>query len=241
MPQGLLWVRWRKGGSAVRGLVRAAMHVKEERRDPAGARCIWRGEREPRGNAARCIAAFRSGREVDLQVVERAASDAKSNRAAGKPPVSWSGSAAVLAGVLTIVSSPLAAQQQQPAAQAGKASTQPAASIAVELNKLEPQDKSCRAFIVIDNQSEKAFDVLKLDLVIFQTDGLVGRRYAIDLAPLRAKKRTVKQFDLDAVKCEAIGSFLVNDLLECKSGGAEDAGCLDRLALSSRSNVQLAK
>lgn len=175
-------------------------------------------------------------------MVERAASDAKSNRAAGKPPVSWSGSAAVLAGVLTIVSSPLAAQQaQQPAAQAGKASTQPAASIAVELNKLEPQDKSCRAFIVIDNQSEKAFDVLKLDLVIFQTDGLVGRRYAIDLAPLRAKKRTVKQFDLDAVKCEAIGSFLVNDLLECKSGGAEDAGCLDRLALSSRSNVQLAK
>ncbi len=117
----------------------------------------------------------------------------------------------------------------------------PAAKIAVELNKLETQQQSCRAYLVIDNQSDKSYDVLKLDLVLFQTDGIIGRRFALDLAPLKAKKRSVKLFDLDGVQCDTIGSFLINDIMDCKAGGADEGGCLDQLALSSRSNVQLSK
>lgn len=143
-------------------------------------------------------------------------------------------------------------EAQEPSAGGGNASggqsnanaaapTGAAAKIAVELNKLETQQSSCRAYLVIDNQSEKSYDVLKLDLVLFQNDGIIGRRFALDLAPIKGKKRSVKLFDLDGVKCEAIGSFLINDIMECKSGGTDESACLDRLALSTRSNVQLSK
>lgn len=121
------------------------------------------------------------------------------------------------------------------------AGAQPVANVAVELNKLESQDKSCRAYLVIDNQGEKAYDALKLDLVLFQTDGIIGRRFALDLAPVKSKKRSVKLFDLDGVKCDQIGSFLINDIMDCKSGNTDESGCLERLSLSTRTNVQLSK
>lgn len=115
------------------------------------------------------------------------------------------------------------------------------AKISVELNKLETQDANCRAYLVIDNQIDKSYDVLKLDLVLFQTDGVIGRRFALDLAPVKAMKRSVKLFDLDGVKCETIGSFLINDVMDCKSGGSDEDGCLERLDPASRSEVQLSK
>lgn len=156
------------------------------------------------------------------------------------------GWAAVLALAVTCLAGAAQAQAQdagggQAATPAAAPAAAPAAKIAVELNKLEGQQASCRAYLVIDNQSDKSYDVLKLDLVLFQTDGIIGRRFALDLAPLKSKKRSVKLFDLDGVKCDTIGSFLINDIMECKAGGTDEGSCLDRLALSSRSNVQLSK
>lgn len=114
-------------------------------------------------------------------------------------------------------------------------------SIQVELNKLETQQTSCRAYLVIDNQTDKSYDALKLDLVLFQTDGIIGRRFALDLAPIKSKKRSVKLFDLEGVKCDAVGSFLINDIMDCKVGSGDETGCLERLTLSTRTNVQLSK
>ena len=86
-------------------------------------------------------------------------------------------------------------------------------TITFELNKLEPSDKGCRAYIVVSNTSSTAYDAFKLDLVMFKTDGIIGRRFALNLAPIRPSKRSVKLFDLDDTKCEDIGSFLVNDVV----------------------------
>jgi len=115
------------------------------------------------------------------------------------------------------------------------------AAVKIELNKLEDQPSSCRAYLVVNNTSEKAYEALKLDLVLFQKDGIIGRRFALDLAPLRAKKLSVKLFDLDSLKCADLGSFLINDVLDCKVGGTEETGCLDRLAVSSRTKIDLTK
>ncbi len=177
------------------------------------------------------------------------ASDAKKNN---KSCMARIGFGSVVAGLMmaaALMSSAGGAQaQDKPAGDvqtnaggATGAASAPVAKVAVELNKLETQQASCRAYLVIDNQSEKSYDVLKLDLVLFQTDGIIGRRFALDLAPIKGRKRSVKLFDLDGVKCETIGSFLINDIMECKSGGADESACLDRLALSTRSNVQLSK
>lgn len=114
-------------------------------------------------------------------------------------------------------------------------------SITFELNKLEPSEKGCRAYIVVSNTSSTAYDAFKLDLVMFKTDGIIGRRFALNLAPMRPAKRAVKLFDLDDTKCEDIGSFLVNDVMECRAGDQADQDCLARLKVSSLTKVDISK
>jgi len=82
---------------------------------------------------------------------------------------------------------------------------------------------------------------LKLDLVLFRTDDIIDQRFFVDLAPLRKQKRIVKLFELGKVKCDDIGSFLVNDVVECRSGSDVVENCLTRLAVSSRASAKLSK
>jgi hypothetical protein len=115
------------------------------------------------------------------------------------------------------------------------------ASIAIELNKLEPQGQQCRAYLVIQNKSATDYSELKLDLVLFRPDGVIGRRFAVELAPLKANKRTVKLFDLEGTPCEEVGSFLINDVMECKAASGPVADCLQNITTSTLTNVQLNK
>jgi hypothetical protein len=114
-------------------------------------------------------------------------------------------------------------------------------SISVELNKLEPSGGSCRAYLVVHNESKTGLKALKLDLVLFQKDGVIGRRFAVDLAPLRPSKRSVKLFDVDGTSCDSVGSFLINDVLECEAESGEIDDCLAALSPSSLSEVTLTK
>ena len=115
------------------------------------------------------------------------------------------------------------------------------ASVAIELNKLESKGSDCRAYFVIDNKSDKAYETLKLDFILFRPDGIIDQRFAVELAPLKAKKRTVKLFDVASTSCDDVGSFLINDVMECKAGSADVANCLDNLAVSSRTDNALNK
>jgi hypothetical protein len=114
-------------------------------------------------------------------------------------------------------------------------------SVTLELNKLEKSEKGCRAYVVISNSTTTSYDAFKLNLVMFQTDGIIGRSFALDLAPVRPDKSSVKMFDLDGADCENIGKFLVNDVMECRatSGPAED--CLARLKVKSLTKVEISK
>jgi hypothetical protein len=114
-------------------------------------------------------------------------------------------------------------------------------NISLELNKLEPSDKGCRAYIVVSNPSASQLDAFRLDLVMFQKDGVIGRRFALDLGPLRPNKRAVKLFEMDGTKCEDIGSFLVNDVMECRSGGSAVEDCLGRMKVNSLTKVEISK
>ena len=109
------------------------------------------------------------------------------------------------------------------------------------MNKLEPADKGCRAYLVINNPTDTAYQSFKIDLVLFQTDGVIGRRFSIDLAPLRAQKKSVKLFDIDGIACDKIGSLLINDVMECKADGNAVDNCLQHLTTSTLTNVQLSK
>jgi hypothetical protein len=101
----------------------------------------------------------------------------------------------------------------------------------VELNSVEAADNRCRLNFVIENKSDVAIDSLKLDLVVFGTDGGIMRRLITEMAPVRAAKTIVRAFLVDA-ECRQLGAILVNDVTACAPG--EPGACLDGLALSSR-------
>lgn len=145
---------------------------------------------------------------------------------------------ALIVSAFALAAGPLRAQDATPAAPAAAQSPK---ALTVELNKLELQGNGCRAYVVVQNDDDISYKAFKLDLVLFQTDGIIGRRFAMDLAPLKPKKRTVKLFDLDDIACDKIGSFLINDVVDCKSetGGMEN--CLAGMTVKSLGNVELSK
>jgi hypothetical protein len=115
-----------------------------------------------------------------------------------------------------------------------------AASLTIELNKLESQKESCRAYVVVTNNSSTVYQALKLDLVLFQPDGVIGRRFALDLGPVKAQKRSVKLFDLDT-PCDQVGSLLINDVLECNGETGPIPNCLADMTATSLTKAKLSK
>jgi hypothetical protein len=113
-------------------------------------------------------------------------------------------------------------------------------SLTIELNKLEPQKESCRAYVVVTNNGSTVYQALKLDLVLFQPDGVIGRRFALDLGPLKAQKRSVKLFDLDT-PCDQVGSLLINDVLECNGETGSIPNCLADITATSLAKAKLSK
>ena len=127
----------------------------------------------------------------------------------------------------------------------------------IELNKLEPLPAAattpagCRVYFVVNNNDADALTQLRLDLILFATDGVIARRVALDLGPLPGKKTGVRLFDLTGQACDGIGRVLINDVLACQSAAAAPTpapaapapattssggatGCLDRLTPNSR-------
>lgn len=123
----------------------------------------------------------------------------------------------------------------------GSAQAAEAAALSVELNKLETYDRGCRAYVVINNTGDLAYQSVKLDLVLFQPDGVIARRFAVDLAPLKAAKTTVKLFDIEGLACDKIASVLVNDVMDCKADAGAIADCLNKMTLTSVASAPLKK
>ena len=88
-------------------------------------------------------------------------------------------------------------------------------TLGVELNKLETVEGGCRAFFVVRNDGATAFESLDLDLVTFRSDGVVGARFQVELAPLAADKTVVKPFDFAGVDCAEVERVLLNDVVAC--------------------------
>jgi hypothetical protein len=127
-------------------------------------------------------------------------------------------------------------------------STAPSASpetapeaIQIELNRLEDQGNNCRAYLVIANPGAVTYTGFKLDLVVFDRSGTIMRRLALDLAPLRAQKTTVKVFDIADTGCKAIGSMLLNEVLDCRDSSGDIPDCVQRVSTSSKLPVSLSK
>ena len=51
----------------------------------------------------------------------------------------------------------------------------------------------------------------------------------------------MKLFDLDGANCEEIGSFLVNDIMECRTSTGPATDCLANLKVKSLTKVEISK
>lgn len=122
----------------------------------------------------------------------------------------------------------------------GPARTEPA-PLGLELNKLEPMDNACRAYLVLHNPSDDGFASLKLDLVMFDADGVVARRLAVEGGPLPAGKTSLKVFDVADIACARIGRILLNDVLACSGASGPYDNCLARIEPTARGAVPFIK
>jgi hypothetical protein len=118
---------------------------------------------------------------------------------------------------------------------------QPAAAapgLVVELNRAEDAEDGCRVFFVIDNRTGHHLEALRLELVPFDPEGVVGRPLLVDMAPVRDGRRTVAGLVLDR-PCAGIGSILINDVPVCRSSDAGELDCLALLETGSRATIAL--
>lgn len=120
--------------------------------------------------------------------------------------------------------------------------------LTLELNKLESVPAAtggggdCRAYIVAtDPEAGAKVDALRLDLVLFGTDGVIARRIALDIGPIQPGRIQVRPFELRDLPCDSIGQILINDTMLCKVGGTDYPDCMDRLRTSSRVPTKFTK
>ena len=113
--------------------------------------------------------------------------------------------------------------------------------ISIELNKVEPNNGLCRVYLVISNMSENSFSEFELDIVMFGTDGIISKRLAVNLAPLRPNKTAVSLFDIPDLGCADIGRVLINDVISCQDNDGERADCIDLIDASSQSSISMVK
>ena len=114
-------------------------------------------------------------------------------------------------------------------------------AISIELNKLEPLEGSCRAYFVVRPAGTTEFKEFKMELLVFDTGGVIQKWLAIDAAPLRAGKTSVKLFDVAGVACDKIGSVLLNDVTACADASGDIAGCVERVTPSSKAKATFYK
>jgi len=115
------------------------------------------------------------------------------------------------------------------------------ARIGIELNKLEPLETACRSYIVVRNPSDEAFTAFNMEVLVFDTDGVIQNRIAMDLAPIRPNKTSVLIITLAGMQCDAVGEVLVNSFLDCERGEERLGDCLSRIDLTSRTTARLFK
>lgn len=133
---------------------------------------------------------------------------------------------ALIAAILTLASASALAQ---------------AGGIEVELNKLEPVEGACRAYLVTQNLTDTRFDAVQLDVVMFDNDGIVARRLAVQVGPMPKNKTSIKVFDIKNLECQDIGQLLLNDVIECRDDSGARDDCLSLLSVSQRGNVPFIK
>ena len=112
----------------------------------------------------------------------------------------------------------------------------------IELNKLEDTDQGCRSLFLFDNGTGHELNRFRVDLILFDPEGVYAKQLLLDMAPLSDDKKVLASFLLAEQKpCSSIGSILVNGLPVCENGSGAPLDCVALLKVESRTDVPLEK
>ena len=111
----------------------------------------------------------------------------------------------------------------------------------IELNKLEDTEQGCRSLFLFDNATGHELNRFRVDLILFDQEGVYAKQLLLDMAPLHEDKKVMASFLLAEQSCDSIGSILVNDLPWCENGSGAELDCVPLLKVESRTDVPLEK
>ena len=115
----------------------------------------------------------------------------------------------------------------------------PASGLFLELNALQQVDAACRMVFMAQNTLSSDLTGVSFETVLVNTDGVVDRLTVFDFKDLPKDRTRVRQFDLDNTQCETIGRVLINGAASCEGNGITGSDCIDRLSVSSRTDVEI--
>ena len=115
------------------------------------------------------------------------------------------------------------------------------AELLIELNKLEDTEQGCRSLFLFDNATGHELNRFRVDLILFDQEGVYAKQLLLDMAPLSEDKKILTSFLLAEQPCASIGSILVNDLPLCENGAGAEVDCVPLLKVDSRTDVPLEK
>ncbi|WP_332690617.1 hypothetical protein [Devosia sp.] len=108
------------------------------------------------------------------------------------------------------------------------------ASLALELNALQPAEAGCRVTFLATNRLGGQLDRAAVELALFDAAGTIDRIVTLDFKDLSKDKTKVLQFELAGLQCDGLGRLLVNDITVCEGAISPSTLCLDALQTSTR-------
>ncbi|MCX7645792.1 MAG: hypothetical protein N2Z62_10920 [Rhodobacteraceae bacterium] len=106
-----------------------------------------------------------------------------------------------------------------------------AGPLRLDLNRLDPQEGSCRLTFVVENRLA-ALDSLVLETVLFDRAGRVAALTLFDFGELPEARRRVRQFDVAGQVCDDIAQVLVNGVAACTGDSLAPAACAAALSVT---------
>jgi|GEM_PF-190245 hypothetical protein len=116
-------------------------------------------------------------------------------------------------------------------------------SLKMELNKLKQKEKTCVAYILLKNRSDREFSEFTASFYLFNKEGVISAGNATNFHKnkILAGKTVLTMVPMKDVACNEVSGILLNRIMACKSGSEDVAGCMQMVETSSKSPVELFK
>ena len=141
-------------------------------------------------------------------------------------------SGALLAGLLSATGA-----MAQDNAQADAQDDAQDAAVAIELNRVKPNDGGCILTFVVTNGHPRPIEKAVYETVLFDRAGQVDRLTLFDFGTLPAGRPRVRQFSVSNIACDDLGRILINGAQTCDAPDLADSACEAGVILKSRTGI----